>query len=198
MRKLYDFTLSGNCHKVRLMLSILNLEYESILVHLREFEQKSPEYLKLNPLGQVPVLVDGDTVIRDAQAILVYLARHYSKEDWLPTEAEAMSKVMQWLFTAACDIQQGIVATRAYHLFGRQVDIELATQKAHDTLKSINEHLVGKQWLELERPSIADIACFPYIGLVGDAKISLLDYPNVAAWIERVKQLPGYVGMPGL
>lgn len=63
-------------------------------------EHKSEPFLKLNPLGQVPVLIDGDVVIRDSQAILVDLARRYGGKNWLPTEAEAMSKIMQWLSMA--------------------------------------------------------------------------------------------------
>ena len=195
MRKLYDFTLSGNCHKARLMLSLLNLEYERIGVELKSGEQKSSEFLPLNRFGQVPVLVDSNAVIRDSQAILVYLARQYGGESWLPTEAEPMSLVMQWLFTSVNDIQQGLAAARAYHLVGRQLDIEMATQRAHAVLTVIEQHLTSRQWLELNRPTIADIACFPYIALATDGKIALNDYPNVTAWVERLKQLPGYVGL---
>jgi glutathione S-transferase len=180
------------------MLSLLKLEYETVPVKLEVGEQKSPEYLKLNLFGQVPVLVDGETILRDSQAILVYLARRYGTETWLPTEAESMASVIQWLSTAACDIQQGLAAARVYHLFGRKLDLEMATQRSHTVLKAIDRHLAGKQWLELDRPTIADLACFPYIALAADGKIALGDYSNILAWIDRVKQLPNFVGMPGL
>jgi glutathione S-transferase len=62
----------------------------------------------------------------------------------------------------------------------------------------VDQHLSQRQWLELDHPTIADIACFPYIALAGDGKISLDDYPNVVKWIDRIKQLPKYIGMPGL
>ena len=110
MIQLYDIELSGNCYKVRLMLSLLGLEYERVPIALNKGEHKTEEFLKLNPLGQVPVLRDGDVVIRDAQAILVYLARRYGSEDWLPGEAEPMSKVVQWLSVAANEIQHGVAA----------------------------------------------------------------------------------------
>jgi glutathione S-transferase len=195
MMKLYDFELSGNCHKVRLMLSLLGLEYETIPVALLEGKQRSPEFLKLNPFAQVPVLVDGDVVIRDSQAILVYLARKHGNEDWLPTEAEAMAKVVQWLCFATNNIQSSLAAARIYFLFKGTADIELVQAKSRQTLKTLDEYLQNRNWLEGDRPTIADIACFPYIELAPDGKIELEPYPSVIAWLDRVKKLPGYVGI---
>lgn len=80
MLTLYDFALPGHCHKIRLLLSLLKVGYASILVNLLKQEQKSACFLKLNPFGQVPVLVDGEASLRDSQAILVYLARQYVDE----------------------------------------------------------------------------------------------------------------------
>lgn len=198
MLKLYDVALSGNCHKVRLMLALLGLEHEIVPVNLQQSEQKSAPFLKLNPLGQVPVLKDGEVVVRDAQAILVYLARRYGGEDWLPLEAESMSKVVQWLSTAANEIQHSLAAARLYFLFNANIDLELAQKRGHGILQIIDEHLAGRHWLECDRPTIADVACFPYVALAADGKVSLEAYPHVSAWSERIKQLPGYVGMPGL
>jgi glutathione S-transferase len=195
MMKLYDFELSGNCHKVRLMLSLLGVEYETIPVALLQGEQRSPEFLKLNPFAQVPVLVDGDVVIRDSQAILIYLARKYGGEDWLSTEAEAMAKVVQWLCFATNNIQNSLAAARIYFLFKGTADIESVQAKSRQTLKTLDEYLQNRNWLEGDRPTIADIACFPYIELAPDGKIELDPYPNVIAWLDRVKKLPGYVGI---
>lgn len=198
MLELYDAALSGNCHKARLMLSLLRLEHELVPVRLQEGEHKSPQFLEMNPLGQVPVLMDGEVVIRDAQAILVYLARRYGGEDWFPLEAEPMAKVVQWLSTAANDIQHGLAAARLYYLLNAKVDIDQAQKKAHQVLQVLDKHLGERKWLECDRPTIADVACYPYVGLAPDGKVSLEAYPNVIAWIERIKQLPGYISMPGL
>lgn len=197
MLKLYDLNLSGNCYKVRLMLSLLGLEHELVAVNLSAGEHKSSAFLTLNPLGQVPILIDGDVVIRDSQAILVYLARRYGGEDWLPVEAEAMAKVGQWLSTAANEIQHSVAAARLHFIFNAKIDLELAQSRAFKILQVMDGHL-QQDWLEGDRPTIADIACFPYIALAADGKIALEDYPHVIAWISRIKQLPGYVGMPGL
>jgi glutathione S-transferase len=198
MLKLYDFALSGNCHKVRLFLSILEKEYERIPIDVKGGEPKQAPFLKLNPFGQVPVLVDGEIVLRDSQAILVYLARQYGTQEWFPLEAEPMAQVMQWLSTAAKEIANSLATARLHYLFGAKVDIELLEKQAHVLLKVINDHLAGRNWLEGAHPTIADLACFPYIALAGDAKISLEAYPYIGTWIERIKQLPGFIAMPGI
>jgi glutathione S-transferase len=198
MIKIYDLELSGNCHKVRLMSALLGVEYELIPVDLLGGEHKSPQFLQLNPLGQIPVIVDNDIIIRDSQAILVYLARKYGNENWLPLDAESMAKVMQWLSFAAHEINNSVFIARLYFRFNMDVDWESAQAKGKQVMQIMNEHLQHRDWLELDRPTIADIACYPYVGLAPEGKVSLDDYPNVIAWIERIKQLPGYIGMPGL
>jgi glutathione S-transferase len=198
MLKLYDFALSGNCYKIRLLMSLLNLEYESIPVNLLSGEQKTPKFLELNQWGQVPVLVDGNLVLQDSQAMLVYLGQYYGGESWRLNDAASLGSVMQWLSIAVHDIKQGLAFARAYHLFGRQLDIETATAQSSAVLKVINQHLAQRDWLELNRPTIADIACFPYIAMAEDGKISLVEYPHVVNWIDRFKQLPGYIELPSL
>ncbi|PSB47615.1 glutathione S-transferase family protein [Chroococcidiopsis sp. CCNUC1] len=198
MIQLYDFVLSGNCHKVRLLLSILNLDYESVPVNLKAGEHKTERFLQLNPCGQVPVFVDGDVILRDSQAILVYLARRYGGEDWLPLEPEAIAKIMQWLSFAANEIANSLAAARRYFIFKGQLDIDLTQQKAYQVLQILDRHLTNNQWLESSHPTIADLACFPYVGLAADAKVALDNYPHVIAWCDRIKRLPGYVSMPGL
>ncbi len=198
MLKLYNFTRSGNCYKVRLLLALLKLDYELVPVDMKNGEHKNPAFMALNPWGQVPVLGDGDLVLRDSQAILVYLAQRYEGAAWLPTEAKDLGLVMQWIMVAEHDIQQTLTAARAYYLFGRQLDIETATARAYSVLQIIDHHLAHRQWLELDRPTLADIACYPYIALAADGKISLADYPQVGAWCDRLKQLPGYIDLPGI
>ncbi len=199
MIKLYGHELSGNVYKIKLLLSLLEIEYQFVRVDLMKGEHKSPEYLKLNAFGQVPLLIDGDKILPDAQAILVYLARKYGNEQWLPTEAEDLSRVVRWLSTTAGEIRQGVEAARLFHLFGaKTINIEVANQKSAFILDQINRHLADREWLELGHPTIADIAAFPYIALASDGKISLNEYPNILAWMERIKQLPGFVGMTGI
>ena len=200
MIKLYGHEISGNSYKARLLLSLLNLEYEWIRVDLMKGEHKSPEYLAKNPFGQVPFLVDGGVQLADAQAILVYLGREYGGEQWLPLDALSLAQIIRWLSTAAGEVRQGPENARLYHLFGAgtNINIERATQKSEFILTQLDQHLSDRTWLEFDRPTIADVAIYPYIALARDGKIDLDAYPHVLSWIERVKQLPGYIPMTGI
>jgi glutathione S-transferase len=200
MIKLYGHEISGNSYKVKLLLELLNIEYEWIKVDLMKGEQKLPEYLSINPFGQVPFLVDGETKLADAQAILVYLARRYGGDRWLPLDALPLAQVIRWLSTTAGEVRQGPENARLYHLFGAgtNINIDRATQKAEDILNLLNKHLSTRTWLEFEHPTIADVAVFPYVALARDGKINIDAYANVLAWIDRIKQLPGYVPMAGI
>ncbi|GAP99045.1 glutathione S-transferase family protein [Leptolyngbya sp. NIES-2104] len=199
MLQLYGHSVSGNSYKAKLMLSLLNLNYEWIQVDLLKGAHKQPEFLALNPFGQVPVLVDEDIVLPDAQAILVYLARQYGDQSWLPLEAESMSRVVRWLSTTAGEIRQGPESARLHHLFNlTSINLELATQKSEFILTQLNHHLAQQEWLELGHPTIADVAVFPYIALSPDGKISLDNYPSVLEWLDRVKRLPGFIAMNGI
>ncbi len=195
--RLYDTALSGNCHKVRLLLSILGLDFQSVPVNLIELEQKTPEFLALNPLGKVPVLVDDGVVIWDSQAILVYLARKHGPE-WLPENAAGMAEVVQWLSFATHEMWNGPAIARAVLKFNRAADLAAAQDLARDALGVLDARLDGRDWLACDRPSIADFACYPYAGLAWEGKIDLAPYEALGAWFERIEALEGYVGMESL
>ncbi|WP_245688472.1 glutathione S-transferase family protein [Vibrio sonorensis] len=114
MIKLYWHPLSGHAHRVHMLLSFLNLEYELVTVDLPAGEHRQAEFLALNPFGQVPVLVDGDTVIADSNAILVYLASVYDDQNtWLPNSPVLRANVEQFLSLAAHRIAGSIAKLRA-------------------------------------------------------------------------------------
>ncbi|MEM6451929.1 MAG: glutathione S-transferase [Cyanobacteria bacterium P01_D01_bin.105] len=202
MIKLYGIEVSGNTYKVKLLLSLLGLDYEEIRVNLLKGEHKQPEFLAMNPFGQVPLLTDGDLALPDAQAILVYLARTYGdrpENQWLPDAPLALAEVVRWLSTAAGEVRQGPETARLHHLFGLpNINIERANEKSAFILSQLDQHLATHDWLACGHPTIADIAVFPYVALAPDGKISLDSYPQVLAWIERIKTLPNFVGMPGI
>ena len=127
MIELYDYELSGNCYKIRLMLSFLNLDYLSKKVEFHPGrEHKSEKFLEINPLGQLPVLSDTNLVLRDAQAILVYLARKYDKKNiWYPIDdPEKLGLIAQWLSFG--DLITGSSSAARLHdtLFYTEFDIE--------------------------------------------------------------------------
>ena len=198
MMTLYEFALSGNCHKIRLMLSLLGLDYRSIVVNGSERQQKSVDFLAMNPFGQVPVLKDDDIIVRDSQAILVYLARKYGNEQWLPNEAAALAEVVAWLSNAANEVSMGPNRLRLHYKFGRAINIEESRQTAINLLNILQERLAKHHWLATDHITIADIAVYPYIGLAPEGRLDVESYPAVTDWVSRIQALPGYVGMPGM
>jgi len=198
MITLYDMSLSGNCHKVRLMLSFLALPYQTQAVNLLGGEQRSPDYLRRNPFGQVPVLDDDGLIIRDSQAILVYLAKRYGGPQWWPDDAYQLAQIAAWLSTAANEIFNGPATLRVHHKFGRDIDIARAQQTAEKVLSIIDGHLQNRDWLVGDTLSIADIAVYPYLALAPEANLDISAYTNIVAWFQRIRALPGYVTMPGM
>jgi glutathione S-transferase len=195
---LYEFALSGNCHKIRLMLSLLGLDYRSVIVNGSERQQKSVDFLSMNPFGQVPVLTDDDVIVRDSQAILVYLARKYGNEQWLPNEATALAEVAAWLSTAANEVSMGPNRLRLHYKFGRAINSEESRQTAINLLNILQGRLEKYEWLATDHLTIADIAIYPYIALAPEGRLDLESYPAVTGWVSRIQALPGYVGMPGM
>jgi glutathione S-transferase len=197
--KLYAHPLSGNVHKVRLLLSALGLAHESVLVDLAAGAHLRPDFLARNPRGQVPVLEDGDVRLADSHAILVYLARRYDPSDrWLPREPAAEAAVVHWLSFAANELHNGVHLARFHHLLGAPVALDQAGAIAARSLDLLERHLARRPFLEHGTATIADLACFPPVGLAPDGKISLAHVPAVRAWIDRIQALPFYVDMPGL
>jgi glutathione S-transferase len=196
--KLHDLELSGNCYKVHLFCALLGLPLHLAPVdYLGGAHKKSP-VIDFNPFGQIPVLEDGDVALRDSQAILVYLARKYGGEDWLPTDAAGMAEVVSWLMVAENEIARGPADARLHDKFGVELDVDLAREKAAHILGLLEAHLQNHDWLALGRPTIADVACMPYVALGHEGGVSLAPYPAVRAWIDRIKALPGFITMPAL
>lgn len=196
--KLYDLELSGNCYKVRLFAALAGIPIECVAVDFLGGEHKRPPLVTLNPWGELPILEDGEVVVRDSQAILVYLARKADALDWLPLDAAPMAEVMQWLSTAADEIRNGPGNARLVDKFGYAIDKADTLKRSARVLPLIDEHLARRRWLALDRPTIADCAVFPYVALAPEGGIALEPYANIRRWIGRLKELPGYIPMPGI
>jgi glutathione S-transferase len=206
--KLYTYEESGNSYKVRLLLSFLNLPYESFDVDLMQDAQHQSAHLAVNPRGEVPALVDGAVELVDSMAILIYLASKYDNQrSWFPDTPESMAEVAQWLAFAASWVQYGVFSARAILSFGIaangmphdfQANVKEGQIRGQRSLDILDAHLRGRQWLALDRPTIGDIAVFPYVALAPMGDIPLTPYPAVEAWIERFKQLPGFMPIQGL
>ncbi|CAB3771547.1 glutathione S-transferase family protein [Paraburkholderia humisilvae] len=191
--KLYYHPLSGHSHRAHLGLSLLGVPHELIEVNLAAAEHKSPEFLKLNPFGQIPVLIDGDTVIPDSNSILVYVARKFGKTDWLPQGALDEAGVQRWLSVAAGEVAYGPCAARLITVFGRELNAPEVIARAHRILGLINTTLSGHDYIVGTAPTIADIALYSYISSAPEGNVDLSGYPQVLAWLRRIEALPGFV-----
>jgi glutathione S-transferase len=191
--KLYYHPLSGHSHRVRLFFSLLGIEPELVLVDLMKGEHKGPEFLKLNSFGQVPVLVDGDKVITDSNAILVYLARHQQRIDWLPEDPAEAAAVQRWLSVASGEIAGGPASARLITLFGAKLNPEDTIRKAHAILKLVDGELAMRDWLAASNPTIADVAMYSYIDRAPEGNVDLSGYPHIQSWLARMRSLPGFL-----
>ncbi len=204
MLKLYDYVLSGSCYKVRLMLSLLELPYETVPVDFYPGRaHKSAEFLQLNPLCQIPVLEDDGLVLRDAQAILAHLAnRHDPSGRWLPRDPKRFGPTLMWLSFAGGELM-ALSAARLHDMLNYPGDIDVLRIKGRTALRILDDHLAdqgheGCDWVVGDAPTVADIACFPYVALSFDADIGHEDYPAINLWQRRVRRLPNFIGMPGI
>ncbi|MBL8296830.1 MAG: glutathione S-transferase [Rhodanobacteraceae bacterium] len=192
---LHRFPLSGHAHRAELFLSLLGLKARLVDVDLRNGEHKQPAFLTLNRFGQVPVLEDGDDVIADSNAILVYLARKYGNEQWLPSDPLQAAQVERWLSVAAGPLASGPARARLITVFGARYSAEETIASAHALLNVLEAELQGREWLVGTHPSIADIAGYTYVAHAPEGNVSLDAYPAVRAWLARIESLPGFVPM---
>lgn len=205
MIKLYDYSLSGSCYKVRLMLALLGVEYQREAVgYYPTRDHRSPEFRAINPLAQLPVLEDGGLRLRDAQAIITYLALKYDKSRrWYPKDPETAGVVSMWLAFAGSELMNASAA-RLHDMLNYPFDIKTARDNAHSAIRILDDHLldreaVGGKWIVPDdHPTIADVACFPYSAMAYDGGVPLSRYRGVWRWIDRIKWIPGFVGMPGI
>jgi glutathione S-transferase len=202
---LYDYILSDDCYKVRLLLSMLRIEYAPHKVNLHPGrETETAAFLSINPLGRIPVLQDGDLVLGDPQAILTYLALRYDADRrWLPHDPWAAAKVAGWLAFACRDLD-AVSLLRMNRVTSVQHDPPGLFERAAAALTVLDDHLaeaeiLGHEWLAGgECPTIADIAAFPPTALAADGGLPIERYPAMWRWIDRVKQLDGFIVMPGI
>jgi glutathione S-transferase len=193
--KLYQIHASQNCYRVRLMLALLGKTAEIVEIDHAGGELHSAGYKAINPLSEVPVLVDGALTLRDSQAIIVYLARAYGAPTWCPTAPADQARLQQWLSFAANEIQNGPRLARGIVLWGRSGNLDEAQARTRRALEFLDGHLGGRVWLETDHPTVADVACYPYVNRAGDARIDMSAYPDLNAWLRRFEALEGFIGI---
>jgi glutathione S-transferase len=201
---LHDYELDDACYKVRLLLGALGLTYAKVAVDVHPGrEQLSPRYLKLNPLGSLPILVEGEVLLHGAEAILAYLAQaHDPNKAWLPREPATFGTVMMWLGFAGGELRCASLA-RLHHMLEVDADAAALDRRSRQAFRVMDDHMTqreldGEKWFAAAHPTIADIALFPAIALSRDFGIDHDEYPALRRWMRHVRAIPGFVTMTGI
>ena len=188
--KLYDHELSGNCYKVRLLLSQLSLDFESIEIDVFKGENKKDFFKEINPAMKIPVINDGGLILNESNAILLYLCDKY-KSKLVSNSIESRAKIYSWLIYNKTSVDPFLAKARAikkFYPYDKQDLNELQYLKIEGikSLKVIDNYLKTSNFFSNEY-SIADIAMYPYIKLSYEGEIFLDEYENILKWIERVE-----------
>lgn len=196
MIKIYNAPMSGHCHRVRLAASLMNIPYEAKPISEFEGERKGPEFLEINPFGEIPVVVDGDVTLRDSNAIIIYLAEKYGSDGtWIPSDIVGRAQVHEWLSVAASHIYRGPNMARLIKLFNKPADYDSAVDVSKKLFVIMDDHLDGRTWLVGDNPTLADIACYSYMRVADDGGLDISDYVNINAWLAAVEGLDGFEPM---
>ena len=195
--KLYGTPASGHCHRVELLLRMLELPYE--YCEAPATVRQSEAFLRLNPIGQIPVLLADGQVLTDSNAIMVYLVKRYAPDShWLPEDPLAAAQVQAWLSKAAGEVRYGPASGRLIAQFGVPENDQAAQAISARFLPQMEQHLSDRQFLATEQATIGDLACYSYVAVAPEGGVSLAPYPAIQAWMARIAALPGFFAMPAL
>lgn len=191
MMKLYGF---GPTRSLRALwgLKELGVEFEFIPVNLEAGEHKTPEFLAINPAGKVPVLVDGDLVLPESAAIVLYLAEKYPEKGLMPSKLEQRAQVYRWVLFAVTELEQPLWRM-AKHSFlypeNKRLpqDIELARDDFEAMAAVLERHMTGRQFIVGERMTVADCVT-AYLMDWADEQQLLAGFPNLKAYLQRTYQ----------
>jgi len=191
--KLYEFAPTRSI-RARWTLQELGVDFEAISVNLAAGEHHRPEFLKLNPTGKIPVLVDGDFVLTESVAIVKYLAEKYPDRGLLPTRPQERAEVDRWLLFTATELEQPLwrIARHSslYPINDRlPADVPLASREFKEMAAVAEQHLQHRQFVVGDHVTVADFV-LAYtldwaneIGLLGDC-------PSLRAYLERMYSRP--------
>jgi glutathione S-transferase len=201
MLTVYGYSPSGNCHKLRLLLTQLGREFRWIETDSSRGATRTPEYLAMNPNGKVPILVrDDGRVLTESDAILCWLAEG---TPFFGGDAWQRAQTLSWLFFEQYSHEPYLAVAR--FICGwtpldspRRADLPRLRERGREALAVMQRHLASHAWFSGERYGIADIALFAYTHCAGDGGFDLRAYPAIVAWLERVAAQPGFVALPPL
>lgn len=196
MLRLYDFLPSGNCYKVRLLLSQLCIPFKRIDVDILRGETQNEEFLSKNPNGRVPILeTESGQFLAESNAILFYLSQG---TEFLSSDYFLRSQVLQWLFFEQYSHEPYIATSRYWiSILGKSEEyreaIEQKRQPGYAALTVMERYLTSHTFFVDEGYSIADIGLFAYTHVAQEGNFDLTTFPAIRAWLERVKAQPRHI-----
>jgi glutathione S-transferase len=202
--KLYCFGESGNAYKVALALTLADMEWEPVFVDFFNGATRTPEFRAINVMGEVPVLVDGETTLTQSGVMLDYIS---SKSGKLGGRSAAERReILRWLFWDNHKLSTQIGVTRFQMNFipeAKRVPEVIAFYQARlkSAYKVLDTHLEHRRWIAGEAVTIADLSCCGYLFYPEPFGFDRADYPHIDAWLTRISALPGWKApydlMPG-
>ncbi len=198
MLKLYEFSPSGNCYKIRLLLTQLEIPFERIEIDITKGESRSPEFLQKNPNGRIPVLeIEPGKFLSESNAILFYLS---AGTKFFPTNKWEQAQVMQWLFFEQYSHEPYIATSRYWiSILGKaeeyKAEIKQKQSEGYAALDVMEKHLEKHQFFVGDSYTIADISLFAYTHVADEGGFDLNQFSAIQNWIEKVKNQPLYQSM---
>ncbi len=198
MLRLYEFFSSGNCYKVRLLLTQLGIPFETVQLNILKGETRTPEFFSKNSNGRIPVLeIEPGKFLSESNAILFYLSEG---TQFFPNDAWERAKVMQWLFFEQYSHEPFIATSRFWiSILGKGDEyrdaINQKREPGYAALTVMERHLTNHLFFVGERYTIADIGLFAYTHVADEGGFDLKRFPEIQAWIERVKAQPQHISI---
>ena len=197
--KVYGMSSSGNCHKVRMALSLLQRPCKWVEVDSAAGQTRTPDFLARNPNGRVPILEREDgQVLAESNAILCWLAEGSTL---VPADPWQRAQVLAWMFFEQYSHEPYVAVARFIRGWlppdsPRHADLPRLRERAAEALAVMERHLEAHDWFGAQTPSIADLALFAYTHCADDGGVSLEAFPKVRAWLTRMLAIDGIAPMP--
>ena len=199
MITVHGYSPSGNCHKLRMLLGHLGQQHRWIEIDSAHGATRTPEYLAKNPNGKVPMVEDdAGRVIVESNAILTWLA---DGTPYFAGDAWQRAQTLSWMFFEQYSHEPFVAVARFIAGWTpldspRRADLPRLRERGNDALGVMDKHLASNAWFSATGYGIADIALFGYTHCAEDGGFDLARFPNIVAWLERVRAQPGFVAMP--
>lgn len=194
--RIFGMLDSGNCYKPRLLMALTGQDFVHVEQSTRDGSTRAPGFLARNPIGQCPLLeLDDGRFLAESGAILHYLAAGTA---YLPTERYAHAAMLQWMFFEQNQHEPAIAVRRAMTVYPERKAaataerLQTTLERGNAVLAVMDRQLSDNRFFIGDRPSLADIALYPYTKDAPEGGFDLAPFGNVSAWLERVESLPGY------